>query len=67
MFLDPLRTTTAQENCDEVVAMGEMLLSCYLYYDIMVHQHQMVLSVTSITTVDVHRATICFQKFQPAI
>jgi hypothetical protein len=31
-----LRTTTAQEICDGIVAMGETLFSCYLYDEIMV-------------------------------
>jgi hypothetical protein len=35
MLLVPLRTTTAQEIRDGVVAMGETLVSCYLHGEIM--------------------------------
>ena len=49
MLLLQLRATTAQEICDSIVAMGEMLLSCYLYNEIMVCQHQTVLAVMSNT------------------
>ena len=40
MLSPPLETTTGQEICDGVVAMGETLFSCYLYYgEIIVRRH----------------------------
>jgi hypothetical protein len=41
-----LITTTAEEIRNGVVAMGEMLLSCCLYGEIMARQHGPALSVT---------------------
>ena len=32
-----LGTSTGQEICDSIVAMGEMLFLCYLYDEIMAH------------------------------
>ena len=42
-------STTAQEICDSVVAMGETLLSCYLYSEIIVRRHRPAFFVTSNT------------------
>jgi hypothetical protein len=42
----PLITTTAEEKCDGVVAMGETLLSCCLYGEIMARLHGPALVLT---------------------
>ena len=44
-----LETTTAQEICDGVVAMGETLFSCYLYGEIIARQHRPAFFVMSNT------------------
>ena len=53
-----LKTTTAQEICDGVVAMGETLLSCYLYGEIIARRHRPAFFVTSNT-----RCTQGYYKF----
>jgi hypothetical protein len=63
MLIVPLGTTTAQEICNGVVAMDEMIASCCLYSEIMVLQHRTVLTVTSNTRcLDVRKTTWGFQK-----
>ena len=58
MLLIHLETTTAQEICDGIVAMGETLFSCYLYGEIIARRHQLAFFVTSNT-----RCTQGYYKF----
>ena len=58
MLLIHLETTTAQEICDGVVAMGETLFSCYLYGEIIARRHRPAFFVTSNT-----RCTQGYYKF----
>ena len=53
-----LRTTTAQEICNGIVTMGEMLFSCYLYGEIIARQHRPAFFVMSNT-----RCTQGYYKF----
>jgi hypothetical protein len=45
-----LDTTTAEEICNGIVAMGETLLSCCLYGEIMARQHWLALMMMSCTS-----------------
>ena len=58
MLLPPLETTTGQEICDGIVAMGETLFSCYLYGEIIARRHQPAFFVMSNT-----RCTQGYYKF----
>ena len=53
-----LGTTTGEEICDGVVAMGETLFSCYLYGEIIARRHRPAFFVMSNT-----RCTQGYYKF----
>jgi hypothetical protein len=46
MFWVHLTTTTAEEICDGIVAMGKTLLSCCLFDEIIARWHGPVLAMT---------------------
>ena len=59
MLWVPLETTTGQEICNGIVAMGEMFFSCYLYGEIIARRHRPAFFVMSANT----RCTQGYYKF----